>query len=468
MDEYSLPGDSSESARVAQRGVRTLELDEELLADIRELITEDARLSLLNILADLHPADIADLIGNVDEGGRLYLFDLLSPSMSSDILRELQEETRQDLLRTLPTERITRLVSELESDDAADLVGELPREVGDRVLETIAADQAEKIRALLRYREDTAGGIMGTEVLTVLAADTVKTAIRKAREFARKGLQLDVLYVVDQHRVLRGFLPVSDLILEGPGRRMAKVMRPAISVKADLDQEEVANIIEKYDLLSVPVVNEKDQVIGRITVDDVVDVLKEEATEDIERMAGLVGTEVTTSSIVATSRIRLPWLLVGFLGELLSAMVLMSFQASLDRVIASAFFIPIIMAMGGNAGIQSSAIVVRGLATGEVRGGHLGRRVAKECGIACVNGLILSLILFVVSYYWLADFLFGVTAGLALLVVVANATVVGAVIPFILDRFKVDPAIATGPFITTTNDALGLLIYFGFITFLYV
>jgi magnesium transporter len=184
-------------------------------------------------------------------------------------------------------------------------------------------------------------------------------------------------------------------------------------------------------------------------------------------MAGLAGTEVTTSSILATSRIRLPWLLVGFVGGLLSAMVLMNFQASLDRVLASAFFIPIIMAMGGNSGIQSSAIVVRGLATGEVRGGQVGRRLAKESGIALVNGLILSMFLFVVSYYWLGDLMFGVTAGLALLVVVANATVVGALIPLVLSRFKVDPAIATGPFITTANDALGLLIYFGFITLLY-
>jgi magnesium transporter len=450
------------------RGVRTLELDDELLADIRGLIEEDARISLLNILADLHPADIADLIENVDEQGRRYLFSLLAPPVSSDVLRELDETTRQELLGTLSTEGITRIVSELESDDAADLVAELPRDIADTVLETIEAEDAAKVETLLRYPEDTAGGIMATEVLTVLATDTVKTAIRKAREFAKKGIQLDVLYVVDLQKILQGFLPVGDLILQGPGRRMAKVMRPAVSVKADLDQEEVANIIQKYDLVSVPVVNERDQVIGRITVDDVVDVLKEEATEDIERMAGLVGTEVTTSSIVATSRIRLPWLLVGFVGELLSAVVLMNFQTSLNSVIASAFFIPIIMAMGGNSGIQSSAIVVRGLATGEVRGGQVGRRLLKECGVAIINGLILSLFLFGVSYYWMGDMRFGVTAGLALLVVVANATVVGAVIPFVLDRFSVDPAIATGPFITTANDALGLLIYFGFITLLYV
>ena len=276
-----------------------------------------------------------------------------------------------------------------------------------------------------------------------------------------------MLYVVDQRGELLGFLPVGDLIVEGPGRRMAKVMKPAVSVRADLDQEEVANIIEKYDLVSVPVVNDRNQVIGRITVDDVVDVIKEEATEDIERMAGLAGTEETSSSVFATSRIRLPWLFVGFFGEMLSALVLRNFQASLDQIIASAFFIPIIMAMGGNAGIQSSAIVVRGLATGEVQSSKIGRRLTKEAGIAIVNGIILSAFLFGICSYWLDDTLFGLVAGLALLVVVANATLVGALIPFILERFEIDPAIATGPFITTTNDALGLLIYFWFITLLY-
>jgi len=444
-----------------------VEVDEELLGDIRELIHEDARISLLNILADLHPADIADLLENVDPDGKRYLVGLLSPHVAGDVLAELGESAREEVLSFLTPEKLTTIVSELESDDAADLVAKLPKPVADRVLDTIEAEEAASVESLLKFPKDSAGGIMGTEVLKVFSTDTVKTAIRKAREFARRGLQLDVLYVVDQRGELRGFLPVGDLVVEGPGRRMAKVMKPAVSVRADLDQEEVANIIEKYDLVSVPVVNDRNQVIGRITVDDIVDVIKEEATEDIERMAGLAGTEETSSSVFATSRIRLPWLLVGFFGEMLSALVLRSFQASLDQIIASAFFIPIIMAMGGNAGIQSSAIVVRGLATGEVHSGKIGKRLTKEAGIAIVNGIILSAFLFGVCAYWLGDTRFGLVAGLALLVVVANATIVGALIPFILERFEVDPAIATGPFITTTNDSLGLLIYFWFITLLY-
>jgi magnesium transporter len=355
----------------------------------------------------------------------------------------------------------------MESDDAADVIGDLEQDVADRVLGTMEAEDAANVQRLLQYPEDTAGGIMATEVLVAKTTDTVAAAIRKVREFAREGRQLYNMYIVDPEGVLKGFLPVSDLILLGPGRRMGKVVRPVISVRAGMDQEEVAQLMRKHDLVSVPVVNDEDRLLGGITVDDIVDVLEEEATEDIERMAGLTGSEETSSSILHTSRLRLPWLLLAFAGEMLSAVVLRNFQASLETMIAVAFFIPIIMAMGGNAGIQSSAIVVRGLATGDVRGGQIGRRILKECGVALLNGLILSVLIFAVSVFWLHDVRLGVTVGLSLLVVVLNATVVGAAIPFLLERFSIDPAIATGPFITTTNDALGLLIYFGFMTLLY-
>lgn len=450
------------------RGMRTIELDDELLTDIRELIRDDARISLQNILADLHAADIADLIENLDEEGRTYVFNLLSSEVASDVLTELDESTREPLLAALSPEGLTKIVGELESDDAADLIADLEQDVATKVLGTIEAEDAANVQRLMRYPEDSAGGIMATEVLTAKSTDTVKTAIRKVREFAKLAVQVYNVYVVDETGVLLGFLPVSDLILLGPGRRMGKVMQPVISVPADMDQEEVAHLMRKYDLVSVPVVNDLRQLIGRITVDDIVDVLQEEATEDIERMAGLTGSEETSTSVFAASRIRLPWLMVGFAGEMLSAFVLSSFQASLEAIITAAFFIPIIMAMGGNAGIQSSAIVVRGLATGDVRVGQLGKRIGREFGVAVVNGLILGVMIFFVSLFWIQDARFGMTVGISLLVVIMNATIVGAVVPFMLERFDVDPAIATGPFITTSNDALGLLIYFGFMSLLYL
>ncbi|MFN0157250.1 MAG: magnesium transporter [Bacteroidota bacterium] len=451
-----------------RRGGRTIELDEELLTDIRELIKADGRMLLLNILADLHAADLADMIENLHEDERRYVFGLLSPEVASEVLTELDESTREPLLASLSTEGITRIVNELESDDAADIIADLETDVANKVLGTIEADEAANVQRLMRYPEDSAGGIMATEVLTVKKTDTVKMAIRKVREFAKTGVSLDNIYVTDENDVLLGFLPVSSIVLQGPGRRMGKVMQPVISVKVDTDQEEVANLMRKYDLVSVPVVNEQQQVLGRITVDDIVDVVQEEANEDIEKMAGLSGSEESSSSVFATSKLRLPWLLVGFAGEMLSAWVLQSFQASLEAIIAAAFFIPIIMAMGGNAGIQSSAIVVRGLATGDVRLTQIGRRIARESGTALLNGFILSILVFAVSYFWIGDIRFGLTVSVSLLVVVMNATIVGAAIPFLLERLNIDPAIATGPFITTTNDALGLLIYFGFMSLIYI
>lgn len=459
---------TSENTAQRARGMRTIELDDELLTDIRELIRDDARISLQNILADLHAADIADLIENLDEEGRTYVFNLLSPEVASEVLTDLDESTREPLLAALSPEGLTKIVGELESDDAADLIADLEQDVATKVLGTIEAEDAANVQRLMRYPEDSAGGIMATEVLTAKSTDTVKTAIRKVREFAKLAVQVYNVYVVDETGVLLGFLPVSDLILLGPGRRMGKVMQPVISVPADMDQEEVANLMRKYDLVSVPVVNDLRQLIGRITVDDIVDVLQEEATEDIERMAGLAGSEETSTSVFAASRIRLPWLMVGFAGEMLSALVLSSFQASLEAIIAAAFFIPIIMAMGGNAGIQSSAIVVRGLATGDVRAGQLGKRIGREFAVAVLNGFILGVMIFLVSLFWIEDARFGLTVGISLLVVIMNATMVGAVVPFMLERFDIDPAIATGPFITTSNDALGLLIYFGFMSLLYL
>jgi magnesium transporter len=450
------------------RGVRTIELDEELLDDIRELIHEEARAILVNILADLHAADVADILESLEEDDRTYLVGLLSPQVASEVLPELSEGIRESTLPTLKTETIAQIVAELESDDAADLIAILPDTVATRVLRALSKEDAAKVRQLLRYPEDSAGGIMALEVLTVPKTDTVKTAISKVRRFAKQGYKMHNLYVVDADERLAGFLPVGDLVLLGPGRRMSTIMdTQVISVGAGMDQEEVANVMQKYDLVSVPVVSEQGTVIGRITVDDIVDVIKEEATEDIERMAGLTGSEEISTSVFETSRIRLPWLLVGFGGEMLSALVLSSFQASLEEIIAAAFFIPIIMAMGGNAGIQSSAIVVRGLATGEVRMAQTGKRLAKEVGIALLNGVILSMLIFFVSYVWFGDIRFGLTVALALLMVVLNASLVGASVPLLMDKIKVDPAIATGPFITTSNDALGLLIYFGIMSFMY-
>ena len=452
-----------------QRGVRTIEVDDELMQDISELIHEDARSVLLNILADLHPADIADILEHLESDDWLMLFELLDAQTASDVLLELHPGVRQSLLELLSSQRLTSIVSQLDSDDATDLVAELPEEVAQKVLAAIPKEDSAQVQELLRYPDDTAGGIMAREFIAVNRSATIKKALREVRKMAKLGGQVLNVYVVDDDGKLCGYVPLQNLVVHSPNRKLYKVMDPeVISVKADLDQEAVAEIFKKYDILSLPVVDSAARVIGRITVDDVVDVIVEENTEDIQKMAGLVGAETAGSTIFQVSRIRLPWLLLAFVGELVSVFVLKNFQASIEKIVAAAFFIPIIMAMGGNAGVQSSALVVRGLATGEIWLGKTRRRLLKETGVALTNGLILSSLIFAISSIWFDDAWFGLTVGISLLIVVTSATVVGAMVPLGLVKLRIDPAIATGPFVTTSNDAFSLLIYFACMTFIYL
>lgn len=471
MDELvnreEIPASESELKR--RRGVRTIEVDDELMQDITELVRERARTVLLNILADLHPADIADILERLDLDDRLMLFELLDAQAGSEVLLELHPEVRQSLLELLSALQLTTIVKQLDSDDATDLVAELPEEVARRVLAAIPKEDSAEVQELLRYPDDTAGGIMEREFISVNKKVTIKKALQEVRKLAKLGGQVFNVYVVDDERRLCGYLPLQNLVVHSPNRKIYKVMNPeVISVNADLDQEAVAQIFKKYDILSLPVVDRENRIIGRITVDDVVDVIVEEHTEDIQKMAGLTGSETAGSTVFQVSRIRLPWLLLAFLGELVSVYVLKNFQASIEKIVAAAFFIPIIMAMGGNAGIQSSALVVRGLATGEIWLGKTRKRLLKEIGVAVTNGLVLSALIFGVTSVWFNDPRFGLTVGLSLLVVVSNATLFGAVVPLGLAKLRIDPAIATGPFITTANDALGLLIYFVFMTLIYL
>lgn len=452
------------------RGKKTIEVDEELMSDIAELVHDKAAPALLNILTDLHPADIADIIDHLQETeDREYVFNLLDVIPASEVLLELESSIREGLLELLPQERISALVGQLDSDDAADIVAELSDFVAGRVLEEMPAEESAEVKELLRYPEDTAGGIMATEVVTVNQNDTVHQAIKKIRAIAKEIEDINIIYAVDDSETLCGKLTLKDLITNSPRQRINKVMAAdVISVNVMTDQEEVANLMQKYDLISIPVVGDKLELLGLITIDDVVDVIQEEATEDIEKMAGVTGTEASSASVFQVIRLRLPWLMMAFIGQLVSAVVLSKFQASLEKIIAAAFFIPIIMAMGGNAGIQSSAIVVRGLATGEIWFDQIRQRLLKEFRVSMLNGLILSSSLILISSVWIGDFWFGFSLGLALLIVVVNATVVGGMMPFFLDKIKIDPALATGPFITTTNDALGLLIYFTLLSLIYL
>lgn len=433
--------------------------------DIEYLASEKDDKMILNILVGNHPADIAHIIRNLSDENRNYVFGLLDEETASDVLMALDDVSREQLVEDLTHDRLSQIVGEMDSDDATDLVLELPKPVAEKVLQSLDKADSEEVKRLLRHEEDTAGGIMALEFVAVSEEKSVDAAIAEIRSKAEEVEELYNVYVVDKLGILVGYLSLKSLILAKPNQKIKNIMETdIISVPTDMDQEEVANIFRRYDLVSLPVVDKIGKLVGRITVDDVVDVMEEEASEDIQRMAGITDEEeIRETSVFRISLVRLPWLLVAFVGELCSALVLQHFEASLTQIFIAALFIPLMMAMGGNSGIQAATIVVRGIALGELNPADTLKRLSKEFRVAIVNGLIIGIMLFaVVSFFGEPNF--GIILGFAMLIVMLNASFVGATVPLGLKRLGFDPAIATGPFITTFNDVIGLFIYLGLTT----
>jgi len=446
-----------------------VQADEELLEDISKLIEFEDRNSLLILIADLHPADIAEIINHLNVNDAKYLFALLPTDLASEVIVELDEALREEILSETEIDKITEIVDELEVDDAADIVQELPEHVATEVLENIDEEDSEDVKHILSYPEDSAGGLMNTDFLAVNQNATVQDAINEIRANSELIEQIYLLYVIDDEEKLIGTVQLKNLIISDPASRIKSIVdEDLITVNVLDDQEEVAQIMEKYDLVSIAVLDEHKRMVGRITIDDIVDVIHEEAQEDIERLAG-VSTEEASFSSLKISRGRIPWLLFAFIGEMLSAVVLSKYQASIEQIVTAAFFIPIVMAMGGSSGSQAAIIVVRGLAIGSIWTSDLKSRLAKEFGVALLNGFVFSLLIFLVTYYaWSENPRFSLTLSLSLLVVMINATLIGALIPLLLEKLNIDPALATGPFVTTLNDIIGLIIYFGFLTVIYL
>ncbi|MFQ6112975.1 MAG: magnesium transporter [bacterium] len=436
-----------------------------IIDDIEYLAAEKDGRMILNILIGNHPADIANIIRNLSDEHGKYVFGLLDADTASDVVMELDDVSRDKLVSELRQERISEIIDEMDSDDATDLVAELPEEVAEYVLESIDKADSEEVKELLRHEEDTAGGIMALEFISVPEDVKVDEAIKEIRAKAEEVGEVYNVYVVDNSGKLVGVLPLKKLILARSNQKVKNIMnKEVISVPTDLDQEEVANIFRRYNLVSVPVVDRLGKLVGRITVDDVVDVMEEEASEDIQKMAGLTDEEeIRETSAFKISMVRLPWLLIAFVGEMCSALVLHNFEASLNQIFIAALFIPLMMAMGGNSGMQAATIVVRGLALGELNPADTFQRLKKEFRVSVLNGAVCGILLFgVVSMF--GEPRFGIVLGMVMLVVILNASFVGASIPLILKRMGVDPAIATGPFITTSNDVIGLFIYLGLTT----
>jgi len=445
-------------------------MDEEdlqaIVDDVSFLIEHHEEAKLRNLLVDMHPADIAWVLAELPEEKRKYLFSLLDAERASDVLVELDDYTREKLLDELDPSRISEIVDEMDSDDATDVVSELPEEVAEEVLERIDKEDSEEVRELLRHEEDTAGGLMALEYVAVNENATVGEAIQEIRRKAEEVGEAFHVYVVDDDGHLVGVLPLKRLILSDEKTRVKDIMdHDVVKVDVETDQEEVARVFQRYNLVALPVVDWKGRLVGQITVDDVIDILEEEATEDIHRLAGVPEEEEPReTSVFRISRGRLPWLAFAFMGELGSALVLSHFQASISQILAVSFFIPIIMALGGASGNQIATVVVRGLATGEISRGEIGRKVWRELKVALVNGFFCGAAIFVVVNVWLKDPHLGAVIAIAMVAVIFASGLIGTLVPILLHRLGYDPAYATAPFIATSNDVLGLTIYLLLVT----
>ena len=440
-------------------------LSEKLIEDVKASIKEENRQLLMRLIDDMRPADVADLIEHLNPDERLYVFELLGPEGAGEVLVEIEAPVQELILIDLDNQAITDIVQELDSDDAADLVGDLPAERAKAIIETLGDDVSEELEKLVPYPEDTAGGIMALEFVAVKAGSSVQKAIDTIREKREEVENVYYLFVVDDFDRLVGVISLKDLVLETSERKISDIMNPeVISAHVHMDQEEVAQLVKKYNLVSIPVVDEQHRLVGRITHDDIIDVLEEEVDEDISLMAGVIRQEITEESPMKISRARLPWLIAGLLGGILAAVVIRQFESSLERILALSFFFPVIMAMGGNTGTQAATVAVRGLATGDISLMNIGRRLWVEMKVALVNGLICGILLGLIVGFWLSDYGLGSIIALSLIIIVLSSGVIGAAVPLALKRLNIDPALATGPFVTTSNDIISLLIYLGLVT----
>ena len=442
-------------------------VDSKLLEGVKSLIDQQDHVALEKIIHTMKPADVADLIEHSGKDEGLFIFRLLGPEGAGEVLMEIEPPFQERILKELDSEAISQIVEELDSDDAADVVGDLPAKRAREVIEAVGDEVSEELEKLLPYPEDTAGGIMALEFVSVKAGATVRDAIESIREKREQVENLYYIWVTDNYQKLVGLISLKDLVLESPDTQISELMDPeVISINVKTDQEEVIHLAKRYDLVNIPVVDDSYRLVGRITHDDIIDVIEEEVDEDMSLMAGVIDQEITEASTLKISRARLPWLVAALFGGVLAAFIINQFESALEELIALSFFFPVIMAMGGNTGTQAATVVVRGLATGDISLMNVGQRLWMELRVALINGLICGLILGLIVGCWLKNFRLALIVNLALILIVLLSGLIGSAIPLLLKKLNVDPALASGPFVTTTNDILSLLIYLGLVTVL--
>ena len=443
--------------------MKTFELSKEIIQEISQLISSKKNKEIKKIVAEIHYADLAEIINELEFDQRIYLIKLIDSDKTSDVLTEVDEDVREKILQTLSVKEIAGEIRELDSDDAVDILSDLSNEKQEKVISFIKDENiTENIRELLNYEEDTAGGLMAKELISVSENWSVLKCLREIRRQAKDITRVHSIYVLNRKKVLIGRLSLKDLITSPSKSKIQEIYIPKVDyVHVNDSADEVAKLMSKYDLEAIPVVNDNIELLGRITIDDIVDYIKDEAEEDYRLAAGISNDVEADDSILDLTKARLPWLILGLFGGLGSVFILESFESIMNtkELRALFFYTPLIAAMAGNVGVQSSAIVVQGLANDVIKGSLISRLI-KEIGLTIINGVILSLILIIFGMAINQSIDMSIAISSSMILVIIVAALIGTSVPIILDKFGIDPAIATGPFITTGNDVVGILLFF--------
>ncbi len=449
-----------------QRAV--IEVDQQLLSDISDLISSKSETLLKNILADIYPADIALIIDNLEEQEGLELFKLLNDETQAEVLLELGEYQKEFILDHLSTGEISEIVGEMDSDDATDIIGDLEEDKAEDVLGQMEAEDSSEVKELLNYPEDSAGGIMQKEYVTVNAADSINRAVEIIREEAPDNEHLYHVWITDDSGRLQGIVSLKKIIvaLDTPSVIMADIMSTeVISVTVDTDREEVAAIMRKYDLVSVPVVDENQRVAGKISFDDIAEIMEEEFTEDVAKIVGSDAEELESKSPFQVAWLRLPWVLITLGIQFLAGVVINYYDETLAKVLLLTSFMPIISAISGNTGLQASAMTVRALATGGISLNRWAEPVKRSLQISLIIGSICGLIIGLIGAFWFGKAIFGIVVGISMLISINISAFVGTTTPLLSKRLGFDPAITVGPFETAFQDVVGITVFLTLSTF---
>jgi len=441
--------------------LKKLEITSKFLKQVSTLIKSREQAAIIKIFLEIHPADIAEIIENLNDDEGQYIFEILESQKSADTIIELEDEIRDNFLSELsPKEIAEELIEKLESDDAVDIISDLSEDKKNKVLTYIEDKrQYNNITDLLSYDTNTAGGLMAKELIKVNENWSTVECLAEMRKQAKRIKKVHTIYIIDNNNILLGLLSLRNLLVSEKSTPIKSIIKKdIISVKSYEKKEVVANIMNKYDLVVLPVVDKNNKLLGRITIDDVIDYVKEDAEKDYQMASGISEDIESNDNIFELTRARLPWLIIGMVGGILGAKIIGVFD--LENNFELAFFIPLIAAMGGNVGVQSAAIVVQGLANNNLQSNNISNKLIREFGVGLLNGIICSIIILFVTIILGFSFALSITVSISLLSVIIFAAIFGTFIPLILNKNNIDPAVATGPFITTVNDILGLIIYF--------